>query len=170
LLKVPVAQAGLSTYLAGQFTFDDVVTPTAVPNLYTVPCGPIPPNPAELLSSAQLREFLEQASAKFDYVVLDSPPVLHVSDARILATRVEAVILVAHGGVTPRESAQDAKQHLQQVNANLIGIVLNNVDYSSAGYDYYYRYRKYGYGSEYYGSREHGQDGKNSASESPRVC
>jgi capsular exopolysaccharide synthesis family protein len=160
LLKVPVAQAGLSTYLTGQSTLEDVVMPTAVPNLFLVPCGPIPPNPAELLSSPQISQFLEEASAKFDYVVLDSPPVLHVSDARILASRAEAVMLVAHGGVTPREAARQAKQHLQQVGANIIGVTLNNVDFNVVWYENYYRYyRRYysdGYGYGYgYGADSH---------------
>jgi len=162
LLKVPATPAGLSTFLTGQFDLDDVVTPTQIPNLFVVPCGPIPPNPAELLSSQSMRAFLEQAPQKFDYVVLDSPPVLHVADARILAAQVEAVILVAHGAVTPREAVKHAKQHLQQVNGNLIGLVLNNVDFSSVGYDYYYRYyrRGSGYGGYGYGYSRSGSDGE----------
>jgi capsular exopolysaccharide synthesis family protein len=163
LLKLPPTPAGLSTLLTGQFELDDVVIPTQVPNLFVLPCGPIPPNPAELLSSESMRRFFEEAAQKYDYVVLDSPPVLHVTDARILATQVEAVILVSHGAVTPREAVKHAKQHLEQVNGNLIGVVLNNVDFSSAGYDYYRYYRRgYGYGSYGYGhgyeSREEKQE------------
>ena len=147
LLKLPTTPAGLSTYLTGQFPLEDVLVGTHVPNLYAVSCGPVPPNPAELLSSKLMRQFLEQAAQKFDYVLLDSPPVLHVSDARILASQVEAVVLVAHGAVTPREAVKHAKEQLQQAGANLIGVTLNNVDFSAVGYDYYYRYsRGYGYG------------------------
>lgn len=154
LLKLPSSPAGLSTYLTGQFSLEDVLTPTPVANLYAIPCGPVPPNPAELLSSQLMQQLLEQTSQKFQYVVLDSPPVLHVSDPRILAAQVEAVILVVHAAVTPREAVQHAREHLVQVNGNVIGIVLNNVDFSSVGYDYYYRYyRGYGYGYGYgYGS------------------
>jgi capsular exopolysaccharide synthesis family protein len=148
LLKLTNTSAGLSTYLTGQYGLDDVVVPTQVPNLHAVPCGPVPPNPAELLSSSLMRQFLEQAAQKFSYVILDSPPVLHVSDPRILAAQVEAVILVAHGGVTARDAVQHARQNLQQVNANLIGVVLNNVDFSAVGYDYYYR-QYHGYGEGY---------------------
>jgi capsular exopolysaccharide synthesis family protein len=151
LLKLINTSAGLSTYLTGQFGLEDVVVETQIPNLYAVPCGPVPPNPAELLSSSLMRQFLEQASERFSYVILDSPPVLHVSDPRILAAQVEAVILVAHGGVTPREVVKHAKQNLQQVNANLIGVALNNVDFSAAGYDYYRQYNGYGEG---YGSHD----------------
>ncbi len=93
-----------------------------------------------------MRHFFEEASRKYDYVVLDSLPVLHVADARILATQGEAVILVSHGAVTPREAVKHAKQHLEQVNGNLIGVVLNNLDFSSVGYDYYHRYYRRGYG------------------------
>ena len=166
LLQLPPNPAGLSTYLTGQYSLDDVVTPTQIPNLFAIQCGPIPPNPSELLSSDLMRQFLEQAPQKFDYVVLDSPPVLHVTDARILAAQVEAVILVAHGASTPREAVKHAKQHLQQVNANIIGVVLNNVDFSSLGYNYYYRHYRgsrygYGYGHGYgygtYGSGTYGE-------------
>lgn len=173
LLKLAATPAGLSTFLTGQFSLDDVVVPTQVPNLLAIPCGPIPPNPAELLSSTLLRQLLEQVSQKFDYVLLDSPPVLHVSDSRILAAQVEAVILVTHGAVTPRQAVQYAKNHLLQVNANLIGVVLNNVDFNAVGYDYYYRYYRgygykgsygygYGYGYGYSSSNPEEKDARNS--------
>jgi len=152
LMKLQSGPAGLSTYLTGQFSLDEVVVPTQIPNLFVVPCGPIPPNPAELLSSASMQRLIEEAAEKFDYVVLDSPPVLHVTDARILASQVEVVVLVAHGGVTPYEAVKHAKEHLRQANGNLIGLVLNNVDFSSVGYDYYYRYNRKGYGYGGYGS------------------
>lgn len=147
LLKIKVSPVGLSTYLTGQSTLDESVVDTPIPNLYAVPCGPVPPNPAELLSSELMGKLISEGREKFDYVLMDSPPVLHVADSRILAAQVEAVILVAHGGSTPRELVNHAKTYLLQVNANLIGVALNNVDFSSVGYDYYYRYyRRYGYG------------------------
>src|SRR5262249_4189234 len=96
-LKLPSTAAGLSTHLTGQFSLEDSVVPTGIPNLDAVLCGPIPPNPAELLSSDVMRRFLDEAQQRYDYVLLDSPPVLHVSDARILASQVDAVILVVHG-------------------------------------------------------------------------
>jgi len=151
-LGIKNAPTGLSTYLVGQSSLEQSVRPTAVPNLFAMPCGPIPPNPAELMSSDMMRQLLEEAREKFEYLVLDSPPVLHVSDARIIAAQVGVVILVAHGGSTPRETVNHAKEYLLQVNANVIGVVLNNVDFSQVGYDYYYRYyrsSKYGYGYGY---------------------
>jgi capsular exopolysaccharide synthesis family protein len=148
LLKLPAAAAGLSTYLTGQSAIDDVITPTAIANLFVIPCGPTPPNPAELLSSSLMTTLLEQVRQRFDYVLLDSPPVLHVSDARILATRVEAVILVVQGAATPRQAARLAKEQLHQVNANVIGVALNNLDVQANGYNYYYPYYQ-GYGTGY---------------------
>ena len=85
LLKLKPSPVGLSTYLTGQCKMDEAIVATQIPNLYTIPCGPTPPNPAELLSSSQLTELLNQAQEKFHYLLLDSPPVLHVADARILA-------------------------------------------------------------------------------------
>ena len=168
LLKLPSSPAGLSTLLTGQFTLDEVVMETQIPNLFAIPCGPIPPNPSELLASESMQRFIEEASQKFDYVVLDSPPVLHVTDARILAPQVEVVVLVAHGGVTPHEAVKHARDHLRQANANLIGLVLNNVDFSSVGYDYYYRYNRkgYGYGGYGYGSGYSSDENRGSAQES----
>ena len=157
LLKLPAAAAGLSTYLTGQSAIDDVITPTAIANLFVIPCGPTPPNPAELLSSHLMTALLKQAGQKFDYVLLDSPPVLHVSDARILATRVEAVILVVQGAATPRQAARLAKEQLHQVNANVIGVALNNLDVQANGYNYYYPYYQ-GYGT-HYGNGDNPSDG-----------
>ncbi|MBI2820302.1 MAG: polysaccharide biosynthesis tyrosine autokinase [Acidobacteria bacterium] len=157
LLQLQNSATGLSTYLTGKYPLDDVISPTSIQNLYAIPCGPIPPNPAELLSSKMMQDFLEEVAEKFEYVILDSPPVLHVSDARILAAQVEAAVLVVHGGVTPREGIRHAKQYLQQANANIIGILLNNVDFSSVGYDYYYRSYNKGYGYGSYSSDEEGE-------------
>jgi capsular exopolysaccharide synthesis family protein len=162
LLQMKNSAVGLSTYLAGHSSLDETVFSTEIPNLYAVPCGPVPPNPAELVSSDRMRQLLEEVRKTFDYVLLDSPPVMHVADARILGAQTEVVILVAQGGATPRELVNRAKLHLLQVNANVIGVALNNVDFSTAGYDYYYRYyrsRRYSYGDGYgYGSYGSGSD------------
>lgn len=147
MLKLPMGPRGLSTYLTGQLPLGEAATATSIENLYAVTCGPIPPNPAELLSSEMMGRFLAEAAQEYKYVLLDSPPVLHVSDARILAAQVEAVMLVVHGGVTPRETVRHALDHLRQINSNIIGVVLNNVDFNIAGYDYYYSYYSHsGYG------------------------
>jgi polysaccharide biosynthesis transport protein len=147
LLKLPSRPEGLSTYLTGRFQFDEVVGPTSMEGLFALPAGPLPPNPAELLSSERMMQMLELASQHFDYTVLDSPPVLHVADARILAARAETTVLVAHGYVSAHESVLQAKNHLEQVGGNIIGVVLNNVDIRSEGYGSYGRYN-YGYAED----------------------
>jgi len=145
LLKLPPSEQGLSTYLAGQCSLEEAVVSTAVPNLFVLPCGPFAPNPAELISSG-LQKLLAQTQELYDYVLFDSPPILHVTDGRIIACKVDAVVLVLHGGSTPRQVVNQAKRYLLDVNAHVIGVVVNNLDLSVIGYDYSYRYyRKYGY-------------------------
>lgn len=95
-----------------------------------------------------MKQLLSEAVAKFDYVILDSPPVLHVTDGRVLAAQADAVMLVVWGGVTSRTLVNQARDLLGQVNANVIGVVLNNVDLSASSYYGRYRYRYYRYGAE----------------------
>jgi capsular exopolysaccharide synthesis family protein len=140
---------GLVSYLTGQQDWRLEARPAGIENLYVLACGPVPPNPAELLSSERMRTLLEEAKAEYQFVLVDSPPLLNVADSRILATMVEGVVLVVKGGTTPRELAQRAQTYARDVGANLIGVVLNNLDVRS-GDDYYYRYYHY----EYYGSEE----------------
>jgi polysaccharide biosynthesis transport protein len=149
LLNIPVSSTmGLSTFLTGKFTFDEIIMPTKIKDLYAITSGPIPPNPAELLSSSIMQGLLTEAPTKFDYVILDSPPVLHVADARILAARAEATVLVTHGAATARDVVKQAREQLLQVNANIIGVLLNNLDFNAAGYGYEYR--------DYYSGRSAG--------------
>jgi capsular exopolysaccharide synthesis family protein len=140
---------GLVSYLTGQKDWRAAVLPSGIENLDALVCGPVPPNPAELLSSDRMRVMLDEARAEYQFVIVDSPPLLNVSDARILATLVEGVILVVKGGVTPRELAQRAQSYAEDVGANLIGVVLNNLDVRAG--DDYYRYYRY----DYYGEEEH---------------
>jgi capsular exopolysaccharide synthesis family protein len=153
--------AGMSEYLSGNADLSGngdlspLVQETSVPNLYIIPGGHTPPNPAELLGSERMKDVLALSNGHFDHIVIDSPPVLSVADARILAPVVDGVILVIKGGETPKQAVQRCKRLLQEVNANIIGTVLNCVDVRSADYlyysRYYYRYgyyRRYGYGSE----------------------
>jgi polysaccharide biosynthesis transport protein len=139
---------GLVSYLTGQKDWRAAVIPSGVENLDALVCGPVPPNPAELLSSDRMRAMLDEARDEYSFVIVDSPPLLNVSDSRILATLVEGVILVVKGGVTPRELAQRAQSFAEDVGANLIGVVLNNLDVRAG--DDYYRYYRY----DYYGEDE----------------
>lgn len=110
---------------------------TSVPGLALLPCGPLPPNPSELLGSRRVDRVLQQLRERADLVLLDSPPVTAVSDAAVLATKVDGVILVVSAGKTRREAARRAKAQLEKVNARVLGVVLNNTRPDPSLYSYY---------------------------------
>jgi len=140
---------GLSTYLSGEHVpLDDVIHKLPVQNLHLIPCGPIPPNPAELVSSEKMKEMIQTLSRRFDHILVDSPPLMHVTDPVVLSTLVDGVILVIHGGKSTREVVRRARTELSSVGAKVFGVVLNNLDLKREGYDDYYYYSYYsGYGS-----------------------
>jgi capsular exopolysaccharide synthesis family protein len=104
-----------------------------------VPCGAIPPNPGELILSNRFKQMLEVLRKYFDYVILDSPPLNNVSDARILATNVDVVILVVKAMSTARHVVLRSMEHLQDVRPKVVGVVLNDYDVKNKG-GYYYSY------------------------------
>lgn len=135
-------EKGLSNYLIGEVGLDDVIVKHSE-NLYLLTSGIIPPNPAEMLSSKKMKEFLDLMKEKFDTVIIDSPPVLAVTDAQILSTEVEGVLLVAASGQTEKEALIRAKELLLKVKANILGVILTKVPQDSGksyGYTYYYYY------------------------------
>ncbi len=132
---------GVTSYLAGRQDWRAAVEKTTVPGLDVLVSGPLPPNPAELLSSDLMEKLLQQALQEYKFVVLDSPPLLSVADSRILATLVEGVVLVVKGGVTSRELARRAHGYAADVGARVIGVVLNNIDLHREEYAYYQHYR-----------------------------
>lgn len=134
---------GLSNYLSGRSKLDDVIQSHAIPNLHVITAGPVPPNPAELLSSNRLRELIEELSQRFDHVIIDSPPVINVSDALIVSPQVDGVVIVVKGSQTPREAVIRTKQALYDVNARVFGIVLNSIDLDADRYYYKYKYSYY---------------------------
>jgi capsular exopolysaccharide synthesis family protein len=139
---------GLTNWLSGETEVDDLIqTYEAQPNLKFLTSGPVPPNPAELLGSAEMRKILEKLSERFAHIVIDSPPVISFTDASILSTMVDGVVLVVHGGKSSRAVVRRAKQQLLDVGANIFGVVLNNVKLETQ--DYYS-----GYYSSYYGDAE----------------
>ena len=141
-----IAQApGLSTFLTGQADLTDVIKPTGIPHLSSIPSGRIPLNPAELLASTRLRQALTSLEASFAYVVFDTGPLFGISDAMVLAAQVEGVVLVLRHGRATRDAAQRAVRSLLSVRARLLGVVLNDVDLSGQGSYGYYGY--YGYGA-----------------------
>jgi capsular exopolysaccharide synthesis family protein len=145
LLEVPQAP-GLSTFLTGQAELPAVLKRTKIPNLYVIPAGRIPLNPAELMASARLRQMLDVLGERFNHIVFDAPPLIGVSDAVILAPRIDGVVLVLRHGRAGRDASQRAIQLLASVRARLLGVVLNDVDVSQTGSGYYGQYGYYGYG------------------------
>jgi capsular exopolysaccharide synthesis family protein len=127
---------GLVTSLTGQQQWQGVVHPTGLGGLDALFCGTVPPNPVELLSSERMRMLIREAMVQYNFVVIDSAPLLGVADSRVLATLVEGVLLVAKGGSTARELVQRAQLSARDVGANVIGIVLNNMDVRA--HDYYH--------------------------------
>ncbi|RDW21462.1 capsular biosynthesis protein [Oceanobacillus arenosus] len=129
---------GLSNILVGEHTIDETVNRTNVENLDVISCGPIPPNPAELLASKKMENFLIDAKKTYDVVIFDTPPVLAVTDAQILANIVDGSILVVRSKHTDLEAAKKAKEALEPAKAKLLGTVLNGREKSSSNYYYYY--------------------------------
>lgn len=142
------ATGGLSSLILGDGTLEGSVKETDIPNLFMLPCGPIPPNPAELLHTAAFRRLINDMAACFDRVVIDSPPVGVVADAAVIGTCVDGVLVVLRAGRTDRDAAQQAVRQLRDVKAPLLGVVLNDLDleeqrYGHYSYSYYYRYGYY---------------------------
>jgi succinoglycan biosynthesis transport protein ExoP len=132
---------GLVDYLTGDDRWRELVQPSGTRNLDCLVSGPLPPNPSELLSSERMRAFMREAVAQYDFLLMDSPPLLNLSDGRILGTMVEGAILVAKGGATPRELVQRAQLCLSDVGARVVGVVLNKTDLEpDERYAHYYRY------------------------------
>jgi capsular exopolysaccharide synthesis family protein len=144
--------AGLSSYLAGASSLDLVTVPhPTIPNLMAIPTGPLPPNPADLLSSHKLAEAIAELRKRFKFIVIDSPPVMAATDAVILSVQTDGVLLVVRSGETPKEAFTRTRDLLISVKCNILGVVLNAVDASAPDYYYSYRYYPYSYG---YGPQE----------------
>lgn len=144
--------AGLSSYLAGVSTLDLVTVPhPAIPNLAAIPTGPLPPNPADLLSSHKLADAIVELRTKYKFVVIDSPPIMAATDAVILSVQADGVLLVVRSGETPKEAFTRTCDLLTSVKSRMLGVVLNAVDASAPDYYYSYRYYPYSYG---YGPQE----------------
>ena len=146
---------GLTTWLSGEKDLDTLLqTCPKTPNLKILTSGPVPPNPAELLGSEEMRRLLTLLSERFSHIIIDSPPAISFTDASILSTMVDGVMLVVHAGRSSRAVVRRAKQQLLDVGAHIFGVVLNNVKLESQ--DYYYS----GYYSNFYSSEtEGGRDG-----------
>lgn len=141
-------ETGISEYVAGEASIDDVVKPTAVPNLWVVSTGQIPPNPSELLMHLRFEELLDKLGQRFDTLIVDAPPILAVSDAAIIGRHVGATLMVARAGHHPVRELEQAVKRLNQSGVQVKGFVFNdlNVDrqryrYGYKGYVYKYSYK-----------------------------
>ena len=143
---------GLTNYLVGKASWEEVACDVKIPNLTVIPSGVIPPNPSELLSSEAMKAFLENARERFDFVILDSPPLLPVTDSALLSSVVTGVVLVIRSGITGLREIEKVQETLKQSKSQLIGIVLNDLNLRRTGYGYsYYYYYSYEYR---YGKKE----------------
>ncbi|MDD5306522.1 MAG: polysaccharide biosynthesis tyrosine autokinase [Deltaproteobacteria bacterium] len=157
-------KVGISTMVLGESTFEESVVTTQVPNLHLLPCGPTPPNPAELMHTEAFERVIADLSARFDKLVFDSPPVAVVTDAAILSKLVDGTMLILKSLKTSRDMARHATNVLRDIGANILGGVLNDLDLENRKYGYYYYYRqKYGY----YESEDKARDSANEAEQRP---
>lgn len=143
-------EVGLSSLILGEGRVEDAIKPTAITNLSALPCGPIPPNPNELLHTAAFNALLANLAGRFDRVIIDSPPAGVVADAAVVATQVDGTVLVLKAGHTSRDAAVRTVRSLSDVKARVFGAVLNDLDLEDQRYGQYYQYYRYGY----YGSDE----------------
>ena len=137
---------GISRVIVGESDIDSAVKSTDVPNLFVMPCGPIPPNPSELLQTEKFADLVRRLEQKFDRIIFDSPPILAVTDAALLSHIIDGVVLVVRAGRTTRDAVARAKRLLGSVHANIVGVVLNDVNLKNPHYSGYYHYYHYRYG------------------------
>jgi polysaccharide biosynthesis transport protein len=131
---------GISSVMAGDVQLKDAICKSEVLNLDVLPCGPMPPNPAELLHTEKFREILAQCRSSYDRVVMDSPPIGPVTDPAIVGSVTDGVVLVLRAGHTTREAAQFARRQLGDAGARILGVVMNQTDRKGRGYGYGYGY------------------------------
>jgi capsular exopolysaccharide synthesis family protein len=141
-------QTGISSVIVAKATLEEAIKRTDVPNLDVLPCGPVPPNPSELLHTDRFKAVLADCGRLYDRIILDSPPTSAVTDPAVLSNLADGVVLVIKAGETSRESGTHARRQLVAAKARVLGVVVNAIDFSNPayGYDYYYRnYYRYGY-------------------------
>jgi polysaccharide biosynthesis transport protein len=138
-------QRGLSNLILGEDDYDSVIKQTEIPNLWVLPCGALPPNPAELVMTHRFEHVLNELAQRFDRIILDSPPLQAVTDAVVLSRRVDGVIMVVRAGKTMRDELKRSSRQIRDVGGRIFGIIVNEFDSTNRG-AYYYSY--YGYGAD----------------------
>ncbi len=141
-----INEKGLSNIISGQIFFDDAVYKDCYANLDVLTSGPNPPNPSEMLGSQSMEGLLQLVEGEYDTVIIDSPPIIAVTDPAVLAAKVDGTILVIESGRTDIDQAIHSKRLLENVNVNMIGAVLNKAPSRVRGYYAYYYSQYYGYG------------------------
>ncbi|QWU15131.1 capsular exopolysaccharide family [Paenibacillus sophorae] len=131
---------GLSSLLSQQANLDEVIQVSGVPNLSIITSGPIPPNPAEMIASNRMSATLQELRQRFDIILIDTPPLLAVTDAQIMSSKSDGVIMVVSYGKVKRDIAVKAKASLDRVGARMLGVVMNNVKRKASEGSYYYYY------------------------------
>lgn len=148
---------GMSNAIIGK-ELDEVIQKTSIDNLWVITSGPVAPNPSELLGSDRMIQLLEELSRRYDYVLIDTPPIMPVTDAAVMASKVDGVIMLLESGAVAPQVAKEAKNRLDQAGAHILGAVLNKVDVTGGHYGYGKNYG-YGYGYYYYyGDKEEKKD------------
>lgn len=147
---------GLSNSIATGSDVMEVMQESGIENLCVLTSGPVAPNPSELLASERMNAVLEKLKEQFDYVLVDAPPIMPVTDAAVIAGKVDGVILLIEAGSVSPNVAKEAKARMEQGGGHILGVVLNKVDVASRHYGYGYGYG-YGY---YYGTEEKGKEKK----------
>ncbi|WP_413476828.1 CpsD/CapB family tyrosine-protein kinase [Latilactobacillus fuchuensis] len=136
---------GLTSLLTGdKFDFNTTIQKTPVDHLFVLPCGVVPPNPSELLNTKKMDKLIQELTKHFDLVIFDAPPVVSVTDAQILASKVDGTILVVPQGIVEKGSVAKAKELLEVVNARILGTIMNRVKAENTG----------GYYGGYYGAED----------------
>ncbi|MEW6456129.1 MAG: polysaccharide biosynthesis tyrosine autokinase [Acidobacteriota bacterium] len=138
---------GLTNYLTMNVEMKDLIKHTEIPNLFLINSGPVPPNPAELLGSEKMANLIESLKQSFNYILFDTPPILAVSDAMVIGSHVDGVILIVWGGKTSRDALKQAKEKLDLLKLKTLGVIINNIKIRE--HEYYYKHYYY----QYYGEQ-----------------
>jgi polysaccharide biosynthesis transport protein len=154
---------GLTNFLLKQNTLEEVIQTTSLPTLHFLPSGKLPSSSLGILNSTQMKEFIQRARERYDFVFFDSPPIMGVSDASVLASEVDIALLVIQYRKYPQVMTLRAKQMVEKVGGNLLGVVLNNINISQDSYYYYYS----GYYYDYY-SKHDDSDSRNGTNGEPK--
>ena len=147
-------QLGLTEVLTGSRELGDMIRETEIENLDLLSSGSVPPNPAELLNSQTMAKTLSSLREIYEYIVIDSSPVLPVSDALVLTKLVDGIVVVANGAATPRQQVRAACGRIVRARGKILGVVLNKIKIESPDYYYYYHHEYYGYGAGSPGDRK----------------